>query len=39
MNKFLWNAFKQTGDLRYYLLLKQMENEKDADSEGQGNNN
>lgn len=39
MNKFLWNAFKQTGDLRYYLLLRQMENGKDADSENKRNNN
>ena len=26
MKNLLWNLFKQTGDLRYYNLLKGMEN-------------
>ncbi len=39
MDKFLWDAFKQTGDLRYYLLLKQMENESNADQENKRNSN
>ena len=25
MNKALWNIFKETGDLRYYVFLKEME--------------
>ena len=25
MNKALWNLFKETGDLRYYVFLKEME--------------
>lgn len=26
MEDLLWKLFKQTGDLRYYNLLKEMEN-------------
>ena len=25
MNKALWSLFKETGDLRYYVFLKEME--------------
>ena len=25
MNKALWYLFKETGDLRYYVFLKEME--------------
>ena len=25
MNKALWSLFKKTGDLRYYVFLKEME--------------
>ena len=34
----LWKLFKATGDIKYYLMYKEMEKE-DAESEDQGDNN
>lgn len=33
MDNYLWELFKKTGDLRYYLLMKEMENVVDEDRE------
>ena len=37
MNDILWKLFKNTGDLKYYLLMKEIE--KDEDRENKRNNN
>lgn len=37
MDNYLWELFKKTGDLRYYLLMKEMENVVDEDRESKGN--
>jgi len=39
MDNYLWELFKTTGDLRYYLLMKEMENAVDEDRESEGNRN
>lgn len=40
MDKFLWELFFKTGDLRYYIFLKEMEKcDQDEDREVKGNNN
>ena len=31
MNNIIWNLFLQTGNVETYLLLKQLENERDED--------
>jgi len=33
MDKFLWEIFTRTGDYRYYLLLKEMENQKEENED------
>lgn len=38
MEDFLWELFKMTGDVRYYVLLKNIENGgEDANKEDQRN--
>ena len=38
MNKILWDLFKTTGDVRYYVLLKKIEiGEEDASKESKRN--
>lgn len=32
MEHYLWELFKKTGDLRYYLLMKEMETVVDDDN-------
>ena len=39
MEKVLWELFKKTGDYRYYMLLKELENVYDGNCESKGNNN
>lgn len=38
MDKCLWELFKTTGDLRYYILLKELEQD-DENRESKRNNN
>ena len=37
MNKNLWDLFTLTGDLRYYILMKEIENYGDKESKGSSN--
>lgn len=37
MNDILWKLFKNTGDLKYYLFMKEIE--KDEDRESKRDNN
>ena len=38
--KIVWNLFKKTGDVKYYLMSKKLEGEEDAtDKEDRGNSN
>ncbi len=38
--KIIWNLFKKTGDIKYYLMAKKLEGEQDAtDQENRGNSN
>lgn len=37
MDKILWNLFKTTGDCRYFIMLKELEN-LDGNKESKGNN-
>ncbi len=40
MNDLLWNLFKTTGDMKYYLFLKKLESCKSYENrESFGNNN
>lgn len=34
MDKVLWNLFKRTGDIKYFLLLQKLEVTKDGDHKG-----
>lgn len=38
MNEILWNLFKKTGDIKYYLLIKHIEGEVDEITKSRGNN-
>lgn len=33
MNDVIWRLFKQTGDIKYYLLLKKMNQRSDEDED------
>ena len=33
MDKILWDLFKTTGDIKYFLLLQKLEVNKDGDNE------
>ena len=38
--KLVWNLFKETGDIKYYLMAKKLEGEEDAtNQENRGNSN
>lgn len=40
MDKMLWELFKKTGDYRYYMMLRELENVKeDGNQEGKRDNN
>lgn len=40
MNQKIWNLFKLTGDIKYYIMYKEMEKKtKDASSKDQRNSN
>ena len=42
MNNYelIWNLFKKTGDIKYYLMAKKLEGEIDAtNQENRGNSN
>ena len=39
MDKVLWELFKKTGDIKYYILIKKLEGETDEDTKDRGNNN
>lgn len=37
--ELVWNLFKKTGDIKYYLMAKKIEGEENArDKEDRGNN-
>ncbi len=36
MDNLIWNLFKETGDIKYYILLKNM-NQRSDDVEDRGN--
>ncbi len=36
MDKVLWDLFKTTGNIKYFLLLQKLEVTKDGNSEGRG---
>lgn len=38
MDKILWNLFKTTGDIKYFLLLQKLEVQ-DGKQENKGNSN
>jgi len=37
MDKILWDLFKTTGDIKYFLLLQKLEVNKYGDNEGRRN--
>lgn len=40
MNDKIWNLFKLTGDIKYYMMYKEMEKlEKDAEDKSERNSN
>lgn len=38
MNEILWDLFKKTGDIKYYLLIKRFEGENNEVTEDRGDN-
>lgn len=38
MNEILWDLFKKTGNIKYYLLIKRFEGESDEVAKDRGNN-
>lgn len=36
MDEILWNLFKKTGDIKYFLLLQKIEVTEDGNNEGRG---
>lgn len=38
MNEILWSLFRKTGDIKYYLLIRQIEGEVDETTKSRGNN-
>ena len=38
MKELVWEIFKRTGDIKYYLLAKSLEGDKSASNEIKGNN-
>ncbi len=39
MKDLVWEIFKKTGDIKYYLLAKRLEGDIDAHKKTRGNNN
>lgn len=41
MNTTIWNLFKKTGEIKYYLLLKNIDqrSDEDEDRRSRGNSN
>ena len=39
MKDIIWNLFKKTGNIKYYLLIKKLEGDVSADDEIRGNSN
>ncbi len=39
MEEILWKLFKETGDIKYYLLLKKTGSGSDENKTSRGNNN
>ncbi len=39
MKNKIWDLFKLTGDIKYYMMYKEMENIEDAESENERNSN
>ena len=39
MDELVWKLFKQTGDIKYYLLAKKLEGDVNAGKENRGNSN
>ena len=40
MKNKIWDLFKLTGDIKYYIMFKEMENvEESANNKSQGNSN
>lgn len=37
MDKILWDLFKKTGDIKYFLLLQKLEVVNNGDKEARGN--
>ena len=37
MEKILWELFKKTGNIKYYLLIKELGSVKDEDNKDRGN--
>ena len=38
MDKLLWDLFKKTGNIKYFMLIRKLEGEKSGDKESRGNN-
>ena len=38
MDKLLWEIFKKTGNIKYFLLFKKLEGEEDETKKSRGNN-
>lgn len=39
MNKIIWELFKKTGDIKYFLLFKNLEGEVHENKENRSNSN
>ena len=39
MEDLVWEIFKKTGDIKYYLLAKRLKGDNNADEENRGNSN
>lgn len=39
MKEIVWEIFKKTGDIKYFLLAKKLEGDSDADKKSGGNSN
>lgn len=39
MDKILWDLFKKTGNIKYFLLLQKIEGSKDGNKESRRNSN
>ena len=39
MDKLLWKLFKETGDIKYYLMMKKAGSGSNENKKSRGNNN